>query len=358
MNHISALKVGCGKFFHGKNVLCLLPDEIRRLGGKALVIGGKNSMKAFLDQPMIGDLLISPDIECQMIEFSGECTVARAKQYADTALKEKATVLVGIGGGKCIDTVKCSSVFSALPIITVPTSIATCVATSMTAIMYNEKGQRAPAVNLEKEVDVCIADRDLIATAPERTLAAGILDSIAKYPECLHQKDPSSFDSCSLKDLIQIINGRSIYHFLLEKYPAVYQQDKNTTVFDDIILTNLLHTSIVSGFADGSGQLAIAHATYDFMRNYNTIHSAPFMHGEIVAVGLLVQMRYNGFSKDEIEPVRSAMKSMNMPCILKDLNYEPSNDNLLFYIDHIAEDSNIRTPAEKSRLAEAVKEIL
>ena len=98
MNHISALKVGCGKFFHGKNVLCLLPDEIRRLGGKALVIGGKNSMKAFLDQPMIGDLLISPDIECQMIEFSGECTVARAKQYADTALKEKATVLVGIGG--------------------------------------------------------------------------------------------------------------------------------------------------------------------------------------------------------------------------------------------------------------------
>ena len=90
MNHISALKVGCGKFFHGKNVLCLLPDEIRRLGGKALVIGGKNSMKAFLDQPMIGDLLISPDIECQMIEFSGECTVARAKQYADTALKEKA----------------------------------------------------------------------------------------------------------------------------------------------------------------------------------------------------------------------------------------------------------------------------
>ena len=52
------------------------------------------------------------------------------------------------------------------------------------------------------------------------------------------------------------------------------------------------------------------------------------------------------------------MKSMNMPCTLKDLNYEPSNDNLLFYIDHIAEDSNIRTPAEKSRLAEAVKEIL
>ena len=46
-------------------------------------------------------------------------------------------------------------------------------------------------------------------------------------------------------------------------------------------------------------------------------------------------MRYNGFSKDEIEPVRSAMKSMNMPCTLKDLNYEPSNDNLLFYIDHM-----------------------
>ena len=40
MSELSALKVGCGKFFYGKNVLSQLPDEILRLGGKALIVGG------------------------------------------------------------------------------------------------------------------------------------------------------------------------------------------------------------------------------------------------------------------------------------------------------------------------------
>ena len=35
---ISPLKVGCGKFFHDKEVIGLLPSEIERLGGKALII--------------------------------------------------------------------------------------------------------------------------------------------------------------------------------------------------------------------------------------------------------------------------------------------------------------------------------
>lgn len=358
MSELSSLKVGCGKFFHGKGVLSVLTEEIRRLGGKALIIGGKKSLRAFLNQAVAGDLLISSEIECRMIEFTGECTVARAKCYADMAVRDGFTVFVAVGGGKCIDTVKCASVFSSLPIITVPSSIATCVATSMTAIMYNDKGQREPAVNLEKEVDVCIADRDLISTAPDRTLAAGILDSIAKYPECLHQKKADSCTDCDLKDYIQIINAKGIFDFLLTKYSDIYGQKKDCSLFDDFILTNLLHTSIVSGFANGSGQLAVAHATYDFMRNHNTQKAADFLHGEIVAVGLLVQMRYNGFPDRIIEEVRTAMKAMDMPCTLKDLNYETTNENVLFYIDHISADSNINTTTEKARLAEAVKEIL
>ena len=43
MSELSALKVGCGKFFYGKNVLSQLPGEILRLGGKALIVGGDHS---------------------------------------------------------------------------------------------------------------------------------------------------------------------------------------------------------------------------------------------------------------------------------------------------------------------------
>ena len=47
MSELSALKVGCGKFFYGKNVLSQLPGEILRLGGKALIVGGEHALSSF-----------------------------------------------------------------------------------------------------------------------------------------------------------------------------------------------------------------------------------------------------------------------------------------------------------------------
>ena len=290
--------------------------------------------------------------------FHGECTAEKAQKYADLANTGGYSVFVAIGGGKCIDQVKCASVFSGLPIITVPTSIATCVATSMVAIMYNDLGQRAPAVNLKKEVDVCIADRDLIASAPERTLSAGILDSLAKYPESVHQKKGYTYKDCNLKEYIQMINAKGIYDFLINEYSNIYQKNKECELFDDFILTNLLHTSIVSGFADGSGQLAIAHATYDFMRNHNTQNAAPYLHGEIVAVGLILQMYFNGMPEEHIRRIQSAMAEMHMPCNFSDLNFTATPKNLSLFLNTIYRKCNISSNEEKLKLRESLKKIL
>lgn len=356
MESISALKVGCGKFFYGKGMLSQLPSEIQRLGGKALIIGGPASLEKFLS--IAGTILNNSAVTWDIREYHGQCTVLQAEKFADTALSGGYTVLVGVGGGRCIDNVKCASVFCGLPIITVPASIATCVATSMTAIMYNDLGQREPAVNLKKEVDVCIADTALIGSAPKRTLAAGILDSIAKYPESFHQKTITNYKDCSLKEYIQIINAKTIYDFLTGEYKELYDLSMESPRFEDTILTNLLHTSIVSGFADGSGQLAIAHATYDFMRNYNTEKSASYLHGELVAVGLLIQMAFNRMSHEEIKKVRSVMRYMNMPLTLSDIGYDTTEKSLDFFLHIIAEASNIYTAEEKRHLRNALAEAL
>ena len=151
MEAVSALKVGCGKFFHGEGVISLLAGEIMRLGGKALLVGGPTSVDRVMDAAR--ESLDAAGVSCVVRRHTDYCTVAWAETYAALARSEGCTVLVGVGGGKCIDEVKCAAHFAGLPIITVPTSIATCVATSMVCIMYNEKGQRAPAVNLSKEVD-------------------------------------------------------------------------------------------------------------------------------------------------------------------------------------------------------------
>ena len=251
MEAVSALKVGCGKFFHGEGVISLLAGEIMRLGGKALLVGGPTSVDRVMDAAR--ESLDAAGVSCVVRRHTDYCTVAWAETYAALARSEGCTVLVGVGGGKCIDEVKCAAHFAGLPIITVPTSIATCVATSMVCIMYNEKGQRAPAVNLSKEVDVCIADTGLIASAPRRTLAAGILDSMAKMPECFHQKKIGSYRDCTLEEYIQVVNSRAIFEFLMGEGRDLYKNGGAARRFQDAVLTNLLHTSIVSGFADGSG---------------------------------------------------------------------------------------------------------
>lgn len=338
--HVSPLKVGCGKFFHGKGLVALLPSEIKRLGGKALFIGGPSSMDRVM-QAAEADL-ISSKVTYQIVRHEAQCTTQLAEKYAGMALEGGYTVLVGCGGGKVIDEAKGASYFSGLPIITVPTSLATCVATSMVAIMYNDKGQRAPAITLKKEVDVCIADEDLIRSAPRRLLAAGILDDIAKMPESYHQKmNVRDYRDCGLEEYIQILNSRGIYHFLLGEGRDLYDNGKNAKRFHDAILTNLLHTSIVSGFADGSGQLAIAHATYDFMRNFNTEKASAFLHGEIVAVGLMIQMAFNGYPESEIQKVRDLMAYMHMPLTLRDIHFDVTPDSLDFFIGKVAEATSL-----------------
>lgn len=356
MDTISALKVGCGQFFHGDGVIDLLAGAIRRLGGKALIVGGPSSVDRVMAAAQSS--LDEAGVSYLVRKHTDYCTTSWAQTYADLAHEEGCTVMVGVGGGKCIDEVKCAAHFAGLPIITVPTSIATCVATSMVCIMYNEKGQRAPAVNLSKEVDVCIADTALIAAAPRRTLAAGILDSMAKMPECFHQKSISGYQDCALEEYIQIVNSRAIFEFLTGEARDLYQNGGQAKRFKDAVLTNLLHTSIVSGFADGHGQLAIAHATYDFLRNYNTEASYRFLHGEMVAVGLLIQMAYNGASSEEIQAVRSLMADLEMPLTLDALEYDTSPEQLEFFLSKIAADSNIVAPEDMDALRHALQEAL
>mgnify|MGYP000013650129 CR=1 FL=1 len=61
MSELSALKVGCGKFFYGKNVLSQLPDEILRLGGKALIVGGEHALSSF--NLIAGNMLSASNFE-------------------------------------------------------------------------------------------------------------------------------------------------------------------------------------------------------------------------------------------------------------------------------------------------------
>ena len=125
----------------------------------------------------------------------------------------------------------------------------------------------------------------------------------------------------------------------------------------DLILTNLLHTSVVSGFSCGVNQLALAHGLYDCVRRSFTREAADMLHGEIVAVGVLMQLKFNGMPDAYVAEVRALMRHMHMPLTLAGLGIEPSKENINILMDYLIPATAL-TEADRPRLADAMKVII
>lgn len=325
------LRVGVGKFFYGNGSLEVLPDEILRLGGKPLIIGGPTTIPLVLES--VKETFARNAIAPLVYTHTAACSRSFAEYYSGIAKENGCTLILGIGGGKCLDLAKATATVGMMDLICVPTSVATCVASSSVCIMYHNDGTPDGSIAMHKEVDVVIADTQLIASAPKRTLAAGIFDSIAKYPEVIHNLSINSYLDCELEKYICAVNSKAIYDFLIGEGKNVYDNGLDSGRMTDVILTNLLHTSVVSGFSCGVNQLALAHGLYDCVRRSFTSEAKNMLHGEIVAVGVLMQLRFNQMPDSYISEVRDLMQYMSMPTCLSQLGI-PVNHETLNIFEH------------------------
>ena len=304
---ILPLRVGVGKFFFTEGCIAFLPEEIHRLGPKALMIGGPNSMPALIEHLPDG---WDSGLEIIREVYAGACSVNQAYAFAEQAMTEGCSVVVGVGGGRCIDLAKAVSVIAGIDIITVPTSLATCAASSAICVMYHDDGRADHSINMKKEVDVCIADPRVLTTAE-------VID--------------------------EILRGEGV---------SAYHDSANIKLTENITLINLLLTSIVSGFCFGATQMALAHGMYDGIRKYYTEEASAFLHGEIVAVGILIQMAYNDCSKDEIAAVKNMMKDMDMPITLTDIGLPPATTDFSALLTYMYDTCNITEEKEKMTIKE------
>ena len=94
----------------------------------------------------------------------------------------------------------------------------------------------------------------------------------------------------------------------------------------DVIYINIALTGIVSAFMQGKGQTSLGHAFNSALRKEFLEDMKGWLHGEGVAVGLLAQLAYNQES-ERIPELKKYMKNFKMPCSLKDLGIEPSDEN-------------------------------
>lgn len=342
------LKVGVGRFVVGTGAVQKLKSEMQYFGKKAVIIGGPGSVDKISEFVNLAELGI-------IFKHTGECSKRWAKEYSEIVKREQCDLIIGIGGGKCIDLAKCAAAYANCPIIIVPTSVATCAASSAVCIMYTDEGKADGSVAMNREVDVVLADSGIINASPKRLWAAGMVDSLAKLPEVIHNLTITSHKDCDLNKYICYINGKAIWEFIMGEGDAFSKPERSLKLVDDMIVTNLIHTSIVSGFSSGSGQLALAHGLYDFMRREFVQEAKDILHGEIVGVGLIMQMYYNGDDLEEIRNLEHFMEHFEMPMNMKDIYFENTAANRQKLIEYLTSSTNV---TDIGRLEKALEKIL
>ena len=324
----SEYKFGAGRYWQTAGAICLLGDEVKRLGKRAYVVGGETALSRTAG-PM-ADSLHRAGVAYEIQRYSGPPSLNKIAALCGRVKDGGCDVIVGVGGGRALDLSKAIAARMELPVITVPTSAATCAAFAPLSLLYLDDGTYDHCIWHEGEVNAVLADTDVLATQPPRLLAAGILDAMAKSIEIAHGRPELHIENTPIA--LHSAHAFAQYTYqMLEAYgrQAVeeLQAGQYTKAVDDVVFLNIALTGVISGITKGKGQTAIGHAFYNAVRTCFVREAAGYLHGEIVAVGLLAQLVYNGHA-EQVPRLRSFMGQLRAPCSLAELGIAPTRENL------------------------------
>ncbi|WP_144184131.1 glycerol dehydrogenase [Elioraea rosea] len=262
-----------------------------------------------------------------LARFSGEITAAEIERLAAEAAKAKPGVIVGIGGGKAIDTAKGVSLALGLPIAIMPTAASNDAPTSRVIVVYDEAHRIAELRRLPANPDLVLVDTAIIAAAPKRLLAAGIGDAMSKAFEAHACADAGGMNFFGGSPPIAALALADACLATLRRDAAAAMEAAGTGQ-PNVALENVVEAAVLlSGLGFEAGGLSLAHA---LTRGF-TAHAATAgaMHGEMVAYGTIVQLVHEGRAEVECAELARFASGLGLPVTLASLGLaEPSESDL------------------------------
>ena len=162
------------RYAQGAGELANLGRSAKKLGNKFLVICTDNSRGRFGAQ--VEASLAEQEKEVVFTTFHGEATKDEVFAKMDECRAQGCDVVVGMGGGKALDTAKAVAENLGLPCVIIPTVASNDAPCSGVAVLYNDAGVVIKAVLMRRNPDLVLVDTGIIANAPRRLFAAGLGD--------------------------------------------------------------------------------------------------------------------------------------------------------------------------------------
>ncbi len=328
--------VSPGKYIQGQGILDQLAEYSRGMGDRPFIIISKGGKNRFEEKIRLSYKNLDPSAEYLLNVFGGECTQNEILRLSVPAKESRCDHVIGIGGGKVMDTAKLVARELSLPVMICPTIAATDAPTAGRAVLYSEEGVSLKTLQLPKSPDIVLVDSQVIAQAPVRLLVSGMGDALATYFETRACIETSSRNPAGGYTTVAAASlAESCFNTLLE-YGLQARKDaekgKCSLAVDRIVEVNTL----LSGLGFESGGLASAHAINKGLTHIKECDA--FYHGEKVAFGTLCQLIIEDQDPAVIMKVFDFCRSVGLPTCLEDIGLRRDQEEKLRKAAEVAAD--------------------
>jgi len=345
-----------GRYLQGRGALDRLGELVAGLGANPLILADP-FVWPLLEKRVQAALAGRVD-RFQVTIFGGECTHQEVDRVADVARSGGCDLVIGLGGGKTLDTAKASTLKNPLSLVIVPTIASNDAPVSRLAVIYSQSHELKEVLRLPANPDLVLVDTGVIASAPARFLVSGMGDAL---PTKFEAEQSLATAALNLWDGRQTYSGMVLadlsYRLIRENGLAAklaVERGLVTEAVELVVEANIL----LSGLGFESGGLACAHALTRGTSATPEMHGA--LHGEEVAFGLLVQLVLENRPLEFIEDLLEFYGQVGLPRTLADLGLsEPTEDHYRLMAEKSCQEGShiykMAVPVDQKILIDALK---
>ncbi len=321
------------RYVQGRGVIHQLGEHLKPIGSPAFLVAD-----TFV-WDMIGNdvqAALSGKVEHQLEAFSGESSDSEVMRLAEVGRQGGVQCVVGLGGGKTLDTVKAVADELAVPVVIVPTIASSDAPCSALSVIYSDDGVFERYRFYAKHPDLVLVDTWICAQAPVRFFASGIADGLATYIEAVSARrtDSVTMVGGDAETIAAMAIAKACEDTLLTYGLSAYQAvEKNlvTPAVEAVVEANTL----LSGAGFENAGLAGAHAIHNgFTAIHGDIHK--LTHGEKVAYGTLAHMTLDRQPDEKIARYIRFYRSIKMPTTLQEMHLDGASYEDLVGVGQIA----------------------
>ncbi len=243
---------------------------------------GRSESTLKIRKSLVADL---KDLGTNVIESELEfdCCNSDLDRICLIAKSNRCDSIISSGGGKVLDAGKLIADKLNLPCITIPLSASTCAGWTALANIYSKKGAFIKDQQLQSCPILLIFDYSLVRQAPNRMLASGIADALAKWYE-------SSISSTNSHDALvqQAVQMARVLRDQLFIDGVKALENPHSDSWIRAAEGCSLTAGLIGGIGGSKCRTAAAHAIHNGLTQLEFIQKP--LHGELVGFGILAQL--------------------------------------------------------------------